>query len=454
MAVSIKNSSSVAAEISVKVYKADYQQEMDNILKDVRKRAELPGFRKGHVPKSFIEKRYGMSAKLDAINKFVGTQVFEYIQQEQLRILGEPVPVDGQNVADLEENEEFEFNFEVALAPEIDVKLDKKLTIPYYNIEIGDNLVDSHIEQMLNQYGRRVEVDIIEEKDLVRGTLTEFEDGKPKDGGLVNDNAMLLPQYIKDEESRTKFVGAKKETSIIFEPFKAYEGNTAELSSFLNISKEEITKYEGTEFSFQVSSISRHEAAQLNEEFFTTAFGAEADIKDEASLRDHIKESLQEQFTPESDYMFITDTRKAILEKAGKVELAESILKRWLKQSNKDNNDEQLEKDFPLMVKDLTYQLVKDSVLAEHKVEITQEEELTFAIVVAKRQFAQYGMSSVPNDVLEGYAKQLLAKEDSAKGIKARLIDNKFATIVKELVTLDLKSVTPEEFGNLSQGAH
>lgn len=446
MAVTIKNTSAVSAQLVVQVVKAEYQPEVTKILKDVRKRADIPGFRKGQAPMGMIEKRFGMSAKLDAINQYVGRQVFDYINDNNLRVLGEPVPADGQNVADLEANEEFEFTFEVALAPEVKVELNKDVTIPYYHIEAGEEMVSAHIEQMLAQHGERKDVDTIEGNDLVRGILSQVG------GELRNENAMLLPQYIKDEESRNKFIGAAKNSVITFEPFKAYEGNQAELMSFLAVEKDAVASFEGVEFTFEVQSISRHIPAELNEAFFTAAFGEEGDVKDEATLREQVKAGFREQFDPESDYLFVVDTRKAILERAGKVELAEDILKRWLKSTNKDLTDEQLEREFPAMAEDLIYQLVKDGILADNKVSVTPEEELAFATIVAKSQFAQYGMSSVPDELLEGYAKQLISKEETARNIRARLIDNKFANIVKGMVTVDEKKVSPEEFGKIVRG--
>lgn len=452
MAVTINNTSAVAVELSVKVAKAEYQPEVTKILKDVRKNAQMPGFRKGQAPMGMIEKRFGMSAKLDAINQYVGREVYNYIQEHNLRVLGEPMPAEGQNVADLEAKDEFEFKFEVALAPDLNIQLGKEDKIPYYNISADDAMVSAHIEQMLSQYGERREVERVEERDLVKGILTELEGGQPKEGGVVNENAMLLPLYIKDEESRAKFVGAEKNSLVVFEPYKAYEGNAAELVSFLGVDKEAVTSYEGVAFSFQIDSISRHMPAELNEAFFTAAFGEEGEVKDEATLREQVKKGFREQLDPESDYLFVVDTRKAILAKAGKVEFAEDILKRWLKSTNKEMSDEQLEREFPLMLEDLTYQLVKDGILAEHKVSVSPEEELAFATIVAKSQFAQYGMSSVPDELLENYAKSLVSKEDTARNIRARIIDNKFANIVKGLVTVEEHNVTPEEFGKIARG--
>ncbi len=452
MAVTINNTSAVALELVVRVTKADYQPAVEKALKGVRKNADFPGFRKGQAPMSFVVKKFGMAVKLDEINKLVVNELYNEIESKQLRVLGEPIPVEGQNVADLEAGDEFEFKYEVALAPELKVELTKEDTIPYYRIEAEESMIDAHIEQMLAQHGERKEVESVEERDLVRGVLTELEGDAPKAEGVVNEHAMLLPMYIKDEESRAKFVGAAKDSVVVFEPFKAYEGNSAELVSFLGVDKDAVASYEGVSFSFRIDSISRHVPAELNEAFFTAAFGEEGDVKDEATLREQVKAGFREQFDPESDYLFVVDTRKAILAKAGKIEVAEDILKRWLRASNKELSAEQVEAEFPAMLEDLTYQLVKDGILAKNDVKLTEEEVLAFATIVAKSQFAQYGMSSVPDEMLEGYAKQLVSKEETARNIRARLIDNKFAAIVKGMVNVDEKSVTPEEFGKIVRG--
>lgn len=452
MAVTINNTSAVALELVVRVTKADYQPAVEKALKGVRKNADFPGFRKGQAPMSFVVKKFGMAVKLDEINKLVVNELYNEIESKQLRVLGEPIPVEGQNVADLEAGDEFEFKYEVALAPELKVELTKEDTIPYYRIEAEESMIDAHIEQMLAQHGERKEVESVEERDLVRGVLTELEGDAPKAEGVVNEQAMLLPMYIKDEESRAKFVGAAKDSVVVFEPYKAYEGNAAELVSFLGVDKDAVASYEGVSFSFRIDSISRHVPAELNEAFFTAAFGEEGDVKDEATLREQVKAGFREQFDPESDYLFVVDTRKAILAKAGKIEVAEDILKRWLRASNKELSAEQVEAEFPAMLEDLTYQLVKDGILAKNDVKLTEEEVLAFATIVAKSQFAQYGMSSVPDEMLEGYAKQLVSKEETARNIRARLIDNKFAAIVKGMVTVDEKSVTPEEFGKVVRG--
>lgn len=449
MAVSIKHTSDVAAVVTIAVTKADYQAEVEKALKTYRQRADIPGFRKGHAPMGMIQKKFGLGAKVEEINKFVGRKLYGYINEHKLRVLGEPMPSETAPEQDLEKGEDFEFVFDLALTPNIDVKLGKEDHLPYYHIEATDEMVSAHIEQMLNMQGTQQEAESVEARDIVRGRLVQLENGAAKDGGILVEEALIMPDYVKEESAKAAFIGKTKNTVVIFEPYAAYEGNQYELASFLKIDKDQVEAYKGVEFSFEISSIQRHVPAELNEEFYVKAFGEEGDVKDEETLKAKIREGFREQFDPESDYKLLQDVRDLIIKKAGKIEYPEALLKRWLKISNEKLSEEEIEKELPAQLEGLTYQIVKDGILAEKEVTVSREEVLAFATIVAKSQFAQYGMSSVPDEVLHNYAKSLLEKEDTARNLSARVLDNKFAAIVKGMVTLEEKSVSPEEFGKL-----
>lgn len=449
MAVSIKHTSDVTAVVTIEVKKADYQPEVDKALKTYRQRAEIPGFRKGHAPMGMIQKKFGLGAKIEEINRFVGQQLYTYINDNKLRVLGEPMPAEGAPEQDLEKGDDFEFVFDLALTPKIEVKLTKEDKLPYYHIDATDEMVSSHIEHLLNMQGRQQEVESVEARDIVHGRLVELEQGEVKDGGLVVEGALIMPEYIKDEAGKAAFIGQSNHSVVIFEPYAAYEGNKYELASLLKIDKDQVEAYQGVQFSFEISSIKRHIPAELNEEFYIKAFGEEGDVRDEEALKAKIRESFREQFDPESDYKLLQDSRELILKKAGQIEYPEALLKRWLKMSNDKLTQEEIDRDFAHQLELLTFQIVKDALLAEHQVEVTQEEVLAFAVVVAKSQFAQYGMSSVPDEVLHSYAKSMLEKEDTARSLSSRVLDNKFAAIVKELVSLEERHVSPEEFGKL-----
>lgn len=452
MTVSIEHKNDVTALITVAVQKADYEAEVEKTLRNYRQRADIPGFRKGNVPMGMIKKKYGVGIKIEEINKAVGKALYDYINENKLAVLGEPMPHEnGQKEYDFNKDEDFEFKFDVAIAPKAEISLGKEDKVPYFNIEPTEEMVSSQIESMLNSYGKSEEADTVEENDIVKGILTELENGEIKDGGIQKEDAMLLPKYIKAEEEKALFIGAKKNSVITFNPFVAYDGNEYELSSFLGIDRKQVANYKDKEFTFEITSISRHTPADMDEEFFKLAFGEQSEVRDEAGLRTKITEGFQEQFNNESDYKFLLDLRQIMMEKAGKLEFPDELLKRWLKVSNPERTQEQLDEEYPKMIEDLTYHMLKDKLVEKNNIEVSEEEVKNFAIIVAKSQFAQYGMSSVPDEVLANYAKSLLEKEDSRRNFTNRVVENKLAAVIKGQVTLDEKTVSPDEFSKMIQ---
>lgn len=450
MAVTIERPSNVAVVLTITVNKADYQPEVDKSLKNLQKRMEFPGFRRGKTPMGIVSKKYGEGAKVEAINQVVSEQLYQAIEDNKLSILGEPLPLaDLEHVPNFATDEDFTFLFEVALTPEINVSLSKEDKLPFYQIEVSDEMLDQQVQQLLNQHGSQQEVETVELNDLVRGVLVELEGGAPKVDGRVNEKAILLPSYIKSEEVRKQFEGATKGSTLVFEPFAAYEGNGAEVSSFIGINKDEVPAYEGVSFSLEITSISRHQPAELNEAFYTAVFGPEGDVHDEASLRAKLREGFAEQFTPESDYRFLVDLRDYVLEKAGKVEYAEDFLKSWLLQKNEGMTPEEADRELPNMLRGTTFALVKNRYVREHDIKVETADLEQFARIMAKSLFAQYGMSSAPDELIDNYAQSILKDEKQRNGIVERVVDSKFAELIKGMVTLETKTVTPEEFGKL-----
>lgn len=451
MAVSIEKTGAGAIMLTVTVNKSDYQAELDQTLKTMRQRANIPGFRQGKAPMGIILKQYGTGAKVEAINKSVGEQLYNYIQEEKLAILGEPMPVVelGAKI-DFAKDEDFSFLFEAAVAPEINVSFDKSDTATYYEIEATEEMLTGHIEQMLNQAGEYTEGDKVEDNDLVSGRLIELEGGEPKEDGLVKESALLLPRYVGDEESRNIFIGADKGATVTFSPFKAYNGNAVELASFLGVDKEAVPAYEGVDFHFEIVGIRRHVPAQLGEEFYKKVFGDDTEIKDEAGLKAEIATGFREQFSAESDFKLLQDLRPLVLAKVGKVEFAEEILKRWLLEQDKELTAEKAAEQLPAMLEDLVYKVVRDNLLKERNLlEVEREELYNFALVVVKNQFAQYGMMSVPDEVLAQQANYILDNADQARNILGRVHDTRVAGVFRDLITINTQVVSPEEFSKL-----
>lgn len=448
MNVSLINNDSVRGLIKLEIVKSDYEAAAEKSLRSFRQKANVPGFRKGMVPMGMVKKMYGKQALLEEVNRLVSDNLFKYIRENNLNILGEPLASEAEPSAlDFDKDEDFVFNFDVALAPEININMSKEDTLPYYEVKIDDDMLNKQVEAYTANFGTYEAGEEVEEKDLVKGTVAELENGAPKEGGVVVENAVLMPMYIKDEAEKAKFIGSKVNTVVVFNPNKAYEGAEAEIASFLHVEKEKVAELTG-DFSFEIKEISRHKNAELNQELFDKVFG-ESVVTSEEEFRNKIREALAEQFTPQCDFKFLSDAREVLVKKAGELKFADDILKRWLLVANEKNTAENIENDYPHIIEDLTYHLIKESLVKANGLKVQDADIEEFAKRVAKAQFAQYGMLSVPEDALENYAKEMLKNKQTLQNILDRAVEEKLAAWLKEQVTIDKKEVTADEFAKM-----
>lgn len=448
MNVSLINNDSVRGLIKLEIVKSDYEAAVEKSLRSFRQKANVPGFRKGMVPMGMVKKMYGKQALLEEVNRLVSDNLFKYVRENNLNILGEPLASEAEPSAlDFDKDEDFVFNFDVALAPEININMSKEDTLPYYEVKIDDDMLNKQVEAYTANFGTYEAGEEVEEKDLVKGTVAELENGAPKEGGVVVENAVLMPMYIKDEAEKAKFIGSKVNTVVVFNPNKAYEGAEAEIASFLHVEKEKVAELTG-DFSFEIKEISRHKNAELNQELFDKVFG-ESVVTSEEEFRNKIREALAEQFTPQCDFKFLSDAREVLVKKAGELKFADDILKRWLLVANEKNTAENIENDYPHIIEDLTYHLIKESLVKANGLKVQDADIEEFAKRVAKAQFAQYGMLSVPEDALENYAKEMLKNKQTLQNILDRAVEEKLAAWLKEQVTIDKKEVTADEFAKM-----
>ena len=435
--------------IRLEIVKNDYAAAVEAKLRTARRRANVPGFRVGMVPMGMIKKMYGKSILLEEINRLVSENLFKYVKDNNLPIIGEPMPSESEpSSVDLEEQDDFVFNYDVILYPKFEVSLGKEDTLTYYQVNIDDDMLNKQIEAYAANFGSYEKVDEAEEKDLVKGTIAELENGAPKEGGIVVENAVLMPQYIKDEEEKAKFIGAKTNSVIVFNPHKAFNGSEPEIASFLRVKKEQVAELTG-DFSFEIKEITRHKNAEMNQALFDKVFGDNV-VTSEEEFKNMIREALVEQFTPQSDYKFLNDARPLLMEKAGDIKLADNLLIRWLKLTNEKATPEALEKDYYDSNRGaLIYDIIRNSLVNQAHINVSDEDIDDYAKRIAKAQFAQYGMLSVPEDVLDNYAKGMLKNMQTLENIRERAKDEKLAAWMKEQVTLDLKLLSPEEFAKL-----
>ena len=432
--------------ITMQIEKADYAENVEKELKNYRKKANMPGFRVGQVPMGLLRKRFGTEVKAEAIDKLIREKLYGYIRDEKLSVLGEPLPNDEKTPkVDFEMQDDFTFVFDVALAPEFDAKLTKKDKVDFYTITVDDEMVQKQVESYASRNGQYVKVDSYEPRDMVKGLLAELDEaGQPKEGGLQVEGAVMLPDYMKNDDEKAKFASAKVNDVLVFNPSKAYNDSETELASLLRLKKEEVADKKG-DFSFQIEEITRYQTAPVNQDLFDHIFG-EGKVKSEEEFRARIKEQLENQFKNDSEFKFMLDLRKHLVKRVGKLEYPETMLKRIMRLNNPDKDEKFVDDNFEKSLEELTWQLIKEQLTEQFEIKLEQADVLEAAKVVTKMQFAQYGMMEVPEEVLNNYAQEMLKKKEQTEGLVTRAIEQKVAAAAKAAVKLNEKTVTLDEF--------
>lgn len=450
MKISFEKTDKINGLLTITLAKADYEANVEKTLKDYRRKASLPGFRPGQAPMSILKKRFGQEVQAEELNKMLGTELYKYIREEKIDILGEPMPSDKQGEISLDADEQT-FVFDIALAPEMDAKISNKDTIEYYNIEVDDAMVDNQEKMYASRAGGYQKVDEYQPKDMVKGILTELgKTGKPKRGGIEVEGATMLPDYMKDEDEKAKFNGMKAGDVITFNPSKAYNSDV-ELSSLLKITKEEAAAVTG-DFQFQVSEITRYEPHALDQELFDMALGKDK-VKSEEEFRAAIRENLSEQFKTDSEFRFVIDLKKYLVKRIGNVEFPEAMLKRIMQKNNPDKDAEFIEKNFQPSIEELKWHLIKERLCDQLEIKVEQPDVLETAKEVTRMQFAQYGMTNIPEDALNNYANEMLKNKQQAEGLVTRTVERKLGVAAKSVVKISEKTVTLDEFNKAFQEA-
>jgi trigger factor len=447
MNISFEAPDKVNGLMTITLEKEDYQGEVEKTLKDYRKRANIPGFRPGQAPMGMIKRQFGASVKVDAINKMLGEKLYEYIRENKIQMLGEPLPSEQQEQLDFESDAPLTFKFDIAVAPEFKAELTGKDKVDYYNITVDDKLIDQQVEMYQSRAGQyeKAEQYDAEQRDMLKGDLREVG----KEGGIELSEISLMPQYIKVDDQKKLFDGCKLGDIITWNPRKAYPDNDAEVSAMLKIQKEEVKDHEG-DFTFQVTEISRYVKAPVDQKLFDQVYG-EGNVKDEKEFRQKIADQISQQFKSDSDYKFLLDVRAHMEKKVGKLEFPEAILKRVMLNNNKDKGADFVEKNFEASIKELGWHLIKEQLVAAQNIKIEDDDLKNVAKEAARAQFAQYGMSNVPDEYLENYAQDMLKKRENVDGLVDRAVDMKLTAALKNVVKLNEKDITLEDFQKLLQ---
>ena len=449
MKISFDCADKINGLLTMTIEAADYQEAVEKTLKNYRKKAQVPGFRPGMVPMGMIKKQYGTAVKVEEVNKLLSEKLYAYIQENNIKMLGEPLPNQEKQVPqDFEKDADLTFVFDIAVAPEFQAELSGKDKIDYYTIKVEDKLIDDQVQMYASQAGEFVKADVFSGNDTITGDLRELdENGNTKEGGITTEGGMVMPAYIKAEDQKKLFDGAKPGDIITFNPKKAYPDNDAEVAALLKVQKDDV-KDLNADFSYQITEIRHFQPAEVNQQLFDRVFG-EGTVTDEKAFREKIAATIAPQLQQNSDYKFLLDVRKYMEEKVGKLEFPEALLKRVMLQNNKDKGADYVEKNFEGSIKELGWHMIKEQLVAANNIKVEDADLKAVAKEAIRAQFAQYGMSNVPDDVLENYAAEQLKKRENVDNFVDRAVDVKLTETLKKVVKLNEKSVTLEEFNKL-----
>ena len=452
MNIKFESADKINGLMTITIEQADYQEAVDKKLKEYRKKAQVPGFRPGMVPMGLIKKQYGTAVKVDEVNRILGEKLYDYVRENKIQMLGEPMPnEEKQQPQDLQGDGPFEFVFDIAVAPEFKAELTAKDKIEYYTIKVDDKLIDDQVQMYASQAGEFVEAQEWSGNDTLKGDLRQLDaEGNTLEGGITTEGGMIMPSYIKGEDEKKKFEGCKPGDIITFNPKKAYPENDAEVAALLKVDKEQVKDLD-CEFSFQVTEIRHYQPAAVDAKLFEKVFGE--GVKDEADFRQRIADSVKVQLAANSDFKFLQDVRKYIENKVGELQFPEALLKRVMLNNNKDKGEEFVEKNFAASINELKWHLIKEQLVAAAEVKVEDADLKAVAKDVIRAQFAQYGMTNVPEDILENYAAEQLKKRENVDNFVDRAVDVKLTAALKGIVKLNEKEVTLDEFNKMMQEA-
>jgi len=450
MNVSFEQIDAVNGMITVELKREDFASDVNKEVAAMGVRHPIKGFRPGKAPKSLLMKYYGTSVTADVIDRMVGKAVYDYIRENKLQVLGEPLPNEETKV-DIMKDEEMTFKYDLGMAPAIDLKLNKRINVPYYTIEVTDQMVDDAIAHDRKRLGTLVDGEVSDKESMLRGSMIELdEQGNDKADGIKVERTVISPRYMSGEEEAAKFVGVKVGDTFVFNPYKAYDGNVAELSSMLNVDRNQADVK--SDFRITIEEIKVNQEAEMNEEFFKGVLGTDTDVKDEAAFRDAVREMIKRANVPESNYRFTIDAQRILTDKAGEMPLPEEFLKRFLKVRRQQDNKQETEvtdEEAQNMFKQLRWQLVKDHLAQELGIKVEKEDIDTAAFIFAQQQLSQYGIYNAPEDLIRQQAERFMQDDRARDMIQEHAIDNKFYAAVKEAVKVNEKAISVEDFRKL-----
>jgi trigger factor len=440
------------ATLKIHIEEKDYTGRVDDVLKDYRKKVTLDGFRPGKVPAGLVRRMYHRPVMVEEINKLVSESVTNYIREENIRILGDPLPSEKQKKdIDWEHQTEFEFDFDLGLAPELEISLSQKDKIPFYEIQIDKQMIAETKDSYAGRMGRMETVQQVEGSESLKADFIQIDrEGNPIEGGIHSHDTYFSLEVVKDETTRTAFMARQVGDTVDIDIRSAFPNDT-EIASILKIDKAEVREI-APNFRVTIKEISKFVKADFNQEFFDRLYGKD-EVKTMEEFEVRIEEDLKKGLKRDSEYRFTVDVKKSLLKKY-RFDLPVEFLKRWLVLVNEDKfTAEQIEQDFPKFEDDLKWQLIRDQIVKDKEIKVEAEEIRAAARETALMQFQQYGMMNVPEENLNNYANEMLKNEEERRRSVERILEKKVMDYIRTQVKLDNKQITVEKFNKLFENS-
>lgn len=431
--------------ITIEANEQDFTEAIEKQLKKIRQTRTEPGFRPGQVPMGMIRKKYGKYARYEAIENQVGHALMEFIQKEQLRVLGQPM-LDEEALPNFDEAE-MVFKYKVGLAPEIQVNVDA-LEIPYYTIKVTEEMINKQDESLRSRFGKQVPGETVEPNAVVKGKLTQLDaDGNPMENGLIVEDGILSPQYFHSDEQKALFIGKNVGAPVVFNPWATCDGNPVELSSMLHVEKAQIDNYKG-DFRMDISEIIVLKKAEPGQEYYDEVFGADK-VHNEEEYRTALKDMIAGQLSADSNYRFSIDARQAVENQIGDVQLPDAILTRYLAGQKEDTTPEKAAEEYAAMRPGLIWRMTFDAIANQLDIKIDDDDLRNIAIAATRQRFAQYGMTNVPNEVIAKYAQEMVNDRQTRDSLEGQALENKVMNAIRAKAHVQEMEVSVEQFNDL-----
>ena len=434
MNITRENIDALNAVVKVDIAKEDYSDKVEKILSDYRKSANIPGFRKGHVPMTMVKKQYGKAVLVDEVNKLLQDALNKYLTEEKLDVLGNPLPKAQDNLD--WDADSFSFEFELGLAPEFDVELKTKKPITQYNIVADKKMIDNQVEHIRKQYGKLISQDTVAKDSEITGVFENEEKN-------INNKATFTLDKFKGKATEKQFIGAKVGDVVTLKTKGLFEDDH-DLMTFLKVPHEDAHGLD-VEVNFTINEINKRELADLDQELFDKLFGKET-VTTVTELKDKIKQDSEKQFAQQGDQKFLNDVTEYLVENT-KFDLPASFLQRWMQTAGEEQMDaDQAKEEYEKSEKSMRYQLIEGKLIEEYNLQVTFEELKDFAKDMIKVQMAQFGQMNAADKELEDIAARILSNKEEVKRLSEQLMSQKLLNLYKKEVNVKVKEMTYDDF--------